>query len=193
MRAAQPACADQVAHFFHRILHAQRLLVEEGAGAGRALAAAVVVQDAAVFQADVLRAFAADLEDRLHVRVEGAHHARDGFELVLEVEAENFGDGAAAGAGDADAFDAVFRHGLVEFVQQVVGGLDGAAGDAPVFGKHQRAAVEGVRRKAGLAAQRASRMGRSSGLPRAAILRLIAPMSRPILMPISVQFDARQR
>src|SRR5947209_6291394 len=37
-------------------------------------------------------------------------------------------------------------------------------------------------RKAGLAAHRAVRWGRSTGLPMAAILRLIAPMSRPKLI-----------
>ncbi len=93
------------------------------------------------FQPNVLRAFAADLEDRLHLRMKIAHHARDGFEFVLEVQAQNFGDRAAAGAGDADAFDARLRHHFVELVQQVVGGLDGAAGDAPVVGKHQRTAA----------------------------------------------------
>ena len=37
---------------------------------------------------------------------------------------------------------AVFRHGFIEFVQQIVGGLDGAAGNPPVIGEHQRSAAE---------------------------------------------------
>ena len=59
-----------VAHFLHRVLHAQRLLVEERPGAGRAFAGAVVIHDAAAVQADVLGAFAADFEHRAHLRVE---------------------------------------------------------------------------------------------------------------------------
>ena len=93
-------------------------------------------------EADVLGAFPADLEYRADVRVERADHARDGFEFVLEEQPQHLGDGAAARTGDADAFHAVLGDGLVEFPQQVVGGLDGAAGDAPVIGEHQRAAVQ---------------------------------------------------
>jgi hypothetical protein len=37
-------------HFFHRVLHAQRLLIEERSGAGRALARAVVIHDVAAIQ-----------------------------------------------------------------------------------------------------------------------------------------------
>ena len=141
-------------------------------------------------QPDVLGAFAADFEDRADLRVDRAHHAGDGLELVLEEQAQHLGDGAAARAGDADALDAVLGDGFVELVQQVVGGLDGAAGDAAVLGEHQRRGPSSsVRRNCGCAAQSASRMGRSAGLPRAASLRLMAPMSRPILIPISVQFD----
>ena len=94
------------------------------------------------FQADVLGAFAADFEDRAHLRIERAHHAGDGFELVLEEQAQDLGDAAAARTRDADALDAVLRDGLVELPQQVVGGLYGAAGDAPVLGEHQRPARE---------------------------------------------------
>ena len=132
----------QAADLFHAILHAQGLLVQKRPGAGGAFAGAVVVQDAAVFQTYVLRTFAADFENRSHLGIEGADHAGDGLELVLEEEAEHLGDGPAAGAGDADAFDQVFRHHLVKLLQQVVGGLDRAAGDAPVIGKDERPAVE---------------------------------------------------
>src|ERR1035441_193117 len=48
-----------------------------------------------------------------------------------------------------------------------------------------------VRRNWGWVEQRDSRMGWSAGLPIAASLRLMAPMSRPRLMPISVQFDKK--
>ena len=36
----------------------------------------------------------------------------------------------------------VFGHGLVELLQQVVGGLNGAAGDAAIVGEHQWTPVE---------------------------------------------------
>ena len=41
-----------------------------------------------------------------------------------------------------DAVHALFGNGLVELVQQVVSGLDRAAGDPPVIGKHQRAVLQ---------------------------------------------------
>jgi len=36
--------------------------------------------------------------------------------------------------------DAMLGHGFVEFAQQIVGGLDGAARNTAVIGKHQRVA-----------------------------------------------------
>ena len=44
--------------------------------------------------------------------------------------------------GDAHAFHAVLRDDFVELAQQVVGGLDRAARDAPVIGEHQRAVAQ---------------------------------------------------
>src|ERR1039457_2207823 len=132
--------ADYLADLFDRILHAQGLLVEDGAGAGGAFAGAVVIDDGRAFETDVLGAFAADFEDRADLRVDRADHAGDGLELVFEEQAQDTGDGAGAGAGDADAFDAIFGHDFVKLVQQIVSGLDGAAGDAAVFGKDQRLA-----------------------------------------------------
>ena len=146
--------ADEAADFLDRVLHAEGLLVEEGAGAGGAFAGAVVVHDAALLQADVFGAFAADLKDRADVRIEGADHARDSFELVFEEEPENFGDRPAARSGYANAFDTGFGDDVVEFLQEIVGGLYGAARDAAVLGKHQRQfassrAVHSMRRKPG--------------------------------------------
>ncbi len=129
---------DHLTDLFDRILHAKRLLVEEGAGAGGAFAGAIVIDDGGAFETDVLGTFAADLEDRADVRIDRADHAGDGLELVFEEQTQDAGDGAAAGAGDTDAFDAIFGDNFVEFVQQIVGGLDGATGDATVFGKDQR-------------------------------------------------------
>ena len=60
--------AHQVAHLFHRVLHAQRLLIQERPGAGRALARAVVILNPAVLQADVLGTLAAQFEHRAHLR-----------------------------------------------------------------------------------------------------------------------------
>ena len=133
---------DHAAHFLHGVLHAQRLLVEERPGAGGAFARAVVIHDAAAIQTNVFGAFAADFEDRAHLRVDRADHAGDGFEFVLEEQPQHLGDGAAAGTGDADAFDAVLGNHFVELAQQVVGGLYGAAGDAAVIGERQGLAGE---------------------------------------------------
>ncbi len=132
------ACmGHQVAHLFHRIPHAQRLLVEERSGARGALAAAVVVDDGWAIQTQVLRAFAADFKDGHRLRMEFGDHAGDGFEFVFEIQTQDFGDGAAARSGDADAFDGRFGYDVVELLQKVVGGLDGAAGDAAIAGKDQ--------------------------------------------------------
>ena len=88
----------------------------------------------------------------------------------------------------------VFRHGLIELAaagRRWTGwGCRRCAGNRRARSGRPSSSP---RRKSGWAAQRASRMGRSAGLPKAASLRLIAPMSRPILMPISVQFDRAQR
>ena len=70
MRAAVPSAPHDLAHLLDRVPHPRRLLIEERPGAGRALAAAVVVgnQRPAArrrrLQAEVARALAADLEDR---------------------------------------------------------------------------------------------------------------------------------
>jgi hypothetical protein len=84
------------------------------------------------------------------VGVKGAHGAGDGFELVLEEEAEHLGDGAAAGAGDANAFDLLLGDGGVELAEKVVGGLDGAAGDAAVGGEDEGAGGEGAEAEVGV-------------------------------------------
>ena len=186
MRAAQLAPHTTSPDFLHRVLHAQRLLVEERAGAGGAFAGAVVIDDVAAVQADVLGAFAADFEDRADLRIERADHAGDGFEFVLEEEAQHLGDGAAAGAGDADAFDAVFgdhvRRTRAADRRWIGWGCRRCGGN-----RRAPAAAAGGPGEAepGCVAHRASRTPRSSGAPRAASLRLIAPISRPILMPIS--------
>ena len=130
--------ADDPADLLHRVLHAQRLLIEERPGTRRALARPVIVHDAAAIEPDVLRAFPADFEHRAHLRVDRPHHPRDGFELIFEEQPQHFGDGAAARAGYAYAFHLGFGDDFVELLQQVVGGLNGAAGDAPVLGKDQR-------------------------------------------------------
>ena len=135
--------AHQAADLLDRVAHAERLLIEERAGAGGALAAAVVIHDAGqcgiglLLEADVLGAFAADFEDGAGLRVEQADHPGDGFELVLEVDAEDLRDGAAAGAGDAHALDADLGDHLVELLEEVEGGLDGAADDAAIGGEQQ--------------------------------------------------------
>ena len=159
-----------VAHLLDRVAHPRRLLIEERPGAGRALAAAVVVGDQRRparrhrLQAEVARTLAADLEHRPDVRVERGHHVRGGLELVLVVDAEDAGDRPAARAGDADALDVAFRHRLVEGVQHVVGGLDRAARDADVVGHDER--VRTTRRPGGSpAAPRTA--PRAAGGPRA--------------------------
>ena len=129
--------AHHPAHLLDPVLHAHRLLVDKGARTGGALAAAVVIEDGPVFEPQVARALAADLEHRPDLRIVRRHHARDGLEFVLEVQPQDFGDGAAAGPGDPDSIDARLRDDLVKCLQQVVGGLDGATGYAAVFGKNQ--------------------------------------------------------
>ena len=97
IRAAHPARAHHFAHFFHRILHAQRLLVEKRPGARPRIRRSG--RNRLMSRrppADVLRALAANLEHRADLRVERAHRARDGLELVLEKQPEHLGDRPAA-------------------------------------------------------------------------------------------------
>ncbi len=61
---------DHLADLLHGVLHAKGLLIEERAGAGGALARAVVVHDIARIEADVLGALAADFEDGADLRIE---------------------------------------------------------------------------------------------------------------------------
>ena len=60
----------------------------------------------------------------------------------------------------------------------------GLTGDAAVFGQHQRSAGELHQTELRGLAHSAARMARSPALPRAASFRLMAPMSRPRLMPM---------
>ena len=190
MRAAALGRADDIADLFDRILHPQRLLVEKRPGAGGAFAGTVVIDDVRAFQPNVLGAFAADLEHRAHLRVERADGARDGLEFVLEKQPEHLRDGPAPRPGHADAFDPRLRNRRVKLVQQVVGGLNRAAGNAPISGEHQRPAAERAHAELGIGGAQGFEHRPVRRSPRAASLRLIAPMSSPILMAILIPVSA---
>src|ERR1035441_3251526 len=134
--------AHQFAHLFHRVLHAQRLLVQKRSRAGRALARAVVILNPPVLQPYVLGTLPAQFEHRAHPRVPGGHHARDRLEFVLEKETEHLGNRPASAARHSNAFHAILGYDFVQFMQQVVGGLDRAARNATVIGKQQWTLVQ---------------------------------------------------
>ncbi len=132
---------------FDGVAEAGRLLIDKGAGAGSAVATGGVVNDAQVLgftgrivEVDVLGGFAAHFEDGAHARVEDAHALGDGAEFIFKIDAENLGDELAAGAGDANAFDALFRNFLIELAEQIEGGLNGAAVNAAILRKDKRVA-----------------------------------------------------
>ncbi len=129
---------------FYGVAEAGRLLIDERAGTSGAVATGGVVDDAQVlrvaarfFEVNVLGGFAAHLEHGAHARIEDAHALGDGAEFVLEIDAEDLGDELAAGAGDANAFDALFGNPLIEFAEQIEGGLNGAAMNAAITRKDE--------------------------------------------------------
>ncbi len=153
--AAAPGDAGRLAGAEHDVAdvldlveQAARLLVHEGAGAGGAVAVALVVGDAdraAVagrLEADELGGLAAHLEDGDDVGVQGGDPAGDGLELVLEVGLERLAHEAAAGARHAHAGDGAVGQGGAQVVEEALDGLARAPLDAPVGDDEQRPAVD---------------------------------------------------
>ena len=132
------------------------LLVEKGAGAGGAeVVHGHVAEDHALeggvpVDGEELAVLAADLDDGADVGVEAADGAGLGDELVDVEAAEQVGDGATAGAGEADAGSARFEalEGEAELRGQGFGfGQDGLAGatvgTGVACGEHGALRVEG--------------------------------------------------
>src|SRR3970282_1589039 len=130
--------ADNFPDLLDVVKQARGLLVEKGSCAGSAIAARRVVQDSQapgcghLIQQNVFRASPAHFKDAARLRVINGGGLGDGFDFVFKIDSENLGDELASGAGHPDAFDLFLGNPVVEFVEEIEGGLHGAALDATV-------------------------------------------------------------
>ncbi len=138
------------------VLEAPGLLIEEGAGPGRAVAVGLVVGDAEIpalrvaLEEEDLGGFAADLEEGADVGGDGPGRGRQSAELVLAGHVDQRAEQGRAGAGGAHGVQRTAAQILADLAQEILGRLDRTPARPPVGrdddrGRADAGEVEGER------------------------------------------------